>query len=41
MALEQAAKIQLKMSGSHCTPEQAKGIADILESLLKKHYGGK
>ena len=41
IALEQAAKIQLKMSGSHCTPEQAKGIADILESLLKKHYGGK
>jgi len=41
MALEQAAKIQLKMSGAHCTPEQARVISEILESLLKKHYGGK
>jgi len=40
-ALEQAAKIQLKISGSGCTPEQAKGISEILESLLRKHYGGK
>jgi len=40
-ALEQAAKIQLKISGSGCTPEQAKGISEILESLLRKHYGSK
>jgi hypothetical protein len=40
-ALEQAANIQLRMSGVGCTPEQARAISEILESLLRKHYGGK
>ena len=37
--LNQAAEILMKLATGHYTQQQAEGIPEVIESLLRRHYG--